>query len=62
MSEEMNFYFEELLTSRHTYIKWEGIWYACEVQDSTYQTEFERNNKNIKKQITVRLALDAPVN
>jgi hypothetical protein len=62
MSEEMNFYFEELLTSRHTYIKWEGIWYACQVDDGTYQTEFERNNKNIKKQIRVRLSLDAPVN
>lgn len=62
MTEEMNLYFEELLTSRHTYVKWENVWYACVVNDGTYQNEFERNNKLIKKNITVRFAIDSPVN
>jgi hypothetical protein len=44
MTEEMNLYFEELLTSRYTYVKWEGVWYACVVEDGQYQNEFERNN------------------
>lgn len=62
MTEEMNLYFEELLTSRYTYVKWEGVWYACVVNDGAYQNEFERNNKLIKKNITVRFAIDSPVN
>ena len=62
MGEDMNLYFEELLTSRHTYVKWEGVWYACIVEDGTYQNEFERNNKLIKKNVTVRFAIDSPVN
>jgi hypothetical protein len=62
MTEEMNLYFEELLTSRITYVKWEGLWYSCIVEDGTYQNEFERNNTLIKKNITVRFSIDSPVN
>jgi hypothetical protein len=62
MTEEMNLYFEELLTSRYTYVKWEGVWYACVVEDGQYQNEFEINNTLIKKNITVRFAIDSPVN
>lgn len=62
MGEQMSFYFEELLTSRHTYVLWEGLWYSCTVQDTTFENEFERNNKLINKSIEVKLDYQNPIN
>jgi hypothetical protein len=62
MSETMNDYYQELVTSRYTLIKYEGIWYSCTVQDTTVEVETNVNNKNIKKSLTVTLDLSAPIN
>lgn len=62
MGEAMNLYFEELMTSRRTYILIDGDWYSCTVQDTTFENEFERNNKMINKQITVKFDLNNPIN
>lgn len=62
MGEQMNMYFEELMTSRNTYVKWEGLWYACIVTDTTFENEFERNNKMINKSIKVKFAVNDPIN
>lgn len=62
MGEAMNLYFEELMTSRRTYILIDGDWYSCTVQDTSFENEFERNNKMINKQITVKFDLNNPIN
>lgn len=62
MGEAMNLYYEEMMTSRNTYIKWKGIWYACIVTDTTFENEFERNNKMIKKTVNVKFAVNNPIN
>lgn len=62
MSEAMNLYFEELVSSRNTYINWRGVWYACVVTDTSVENEFERNNKLINKSIRVNLSLNNPIN
>lgn len=62
MGEAMNLYYEEMMTSRNTYIKWKGIWYACIVTDTTFENEFERNNKMINKTVNVKFAVNNPIN
>lgn len=62
MGEVSNMYFEELMTSRHTYVLWEGVWYACIVNDTSFENEFERNNKMINKSISARFAVNNPIN
>lgn len=62
MGEQMNMYFQELMTSRNTYILWEGMWYSCIVNDTSFENEYERNNKMINKSISVRFAVNNPIN
>lgn len=62
MSESMNDYYEELFTSRYTYVKFEGIWYACTVQDTTLEIDKHLNNKFIKKTLRVKFDLTSPIN
>lgn len=62
MGEAMNQYFQELMTSRNTYVLWEGLWYSCIVNDTTFENEFERNNKLINKSVSVRFAVNDPIN
>lgn len=62
MGEQMSFYFEELLTSRHTYVLWEGLWYSCTVQNTTFENEFERNNKLINRSVEVKFDYQNPIN
>jgi hypothetical protein len=62
MGEASNMYYQELMTSRNTYILWQGVWYACVIQDTSFQNEYERNNKLIKKTATVKFAINDPIN
>lgn len=62
MTEDMNMYFEELMTSRNTYVLYKGLWYACVVTDTSFQNEYTRNNKLIKKTVNVKFAHNNPVN
>jgi hypothetical protein len=62
MNEDMNVYYEQLFTSRHTYIKYDGIWYACTAKDTSLNNEYELNNKNIKKNLSVTFDLVSPIN
>jgi hypothetical protein len=62
MSEQMAQYFEELITSPVTYIKIDGDYYACLVQDNSFEV-FKQKNKNlIKQKITVKLANNNAIN
>lgn len=62
MSEDMNIYYEELFTSRYTYVKYDGVWYACTVIDNSLNNESHVNNKHIKKNLTVTFDLVSPIN
>jgi hypothetical protein len=56
MTLQMNQYFEELLTSVETYIKIDGIYQACIIKETSFETVRQRGRKLIRKTITVELA------
>ena len=56
MTLEMNQYFEELLTSPETYIKIDGVYQACIVKESSFETVRQRGKKLIRKTIKIELA------
>jgi hypothetical protein len=62
MSEAMAIYFEELITSPQTYLKVNGQYFACLVQDNSFEV-FKQKNKNlIKQKLTVKLANQNAIN
>ena len=62
MSERMGQYFEELITSPVTYIKYDGNYYACLVQDNSFEVFRQKNKNLIKQKITVKLANNNAIN
>lgn len=54
--------FEILLTSPVTYIKIDGDYYSCIVQDTKTEREKQRNKNLIKKTITVKLSNNEIIN
>ena len=62
MSDAMNLYFEELLTSPYTYIRYEGEFYSCKVETSGDETERGRNRRLLKRQISVVFDINTPIN
>jgi len=64
MSDSMSLYFEELLTSPEVYVQFDGSndWYRCIIEDSSFETVRQKNRKLIRKTVTIRLAIDSPVN
>jgi hypothetical protein len=62
MSEEMAVYFQELITSPVVYF-WDGTQYfACVVQETSFEVEKQRNKNLIKKTVNVKLANQDKVN
>lgn len=53
MNEATNIYFEQLMTSRYTFMKLGTKWYDVTVKDSTITTDSERFTKLIRKTIQV---------
>lgn len=53
MDESMNIYYEELFTSRYTFVKYEGVWYSCTVRDTSLNNERSRNTKLIRKSLII---------
>ncbi len=63
MTEEMALYFEQLLTSPYTWIQnGDGNYSSCVILDSTFETEFQRNKRLIRKTITVQMANNDSIN
>lgn len=62
MSERMGQYFEELITSPVTYIKYDGNYYACLVQDNSFEVFRQKNKNLIKQKITVKFANNNSIN
>jgi hypothetical protein len=62
MTEAENQYFEELVSSPQTWIKIDGSYFSCIVQDKSYEVVRQRNKKLIKKSIKVSLSVQDRVN
>jgi hypothetical protein len=62
LTDDMNRYFEEILTSPYTYIRWEDVWYACKVKDGSSETERARNKRLLKRNIDVDFDINNPIN
>jgi hypothetical protein len=63
MIDEMSVYFEELLSSPKTFVRWtDGNWYACQIDNGSFQTERSKNQRLIKKKVNIKFAIDNPVN
>lgn len=64
MSDEMSVYFQELITSPQTYVKFDGStnFLACTITDTSYVVERAKNKKLIRKTINIRLANNDNIN
>jgi hypothetical protein len=62
MTDEMSVYFQEFMISPYTWIKIEGNYYSCVVQDKDLEITRQKNQTLIKKTITVRLSNDDIIN
>jgi uncharacterized protein YfiM (DUF2279 family) len=55
MSVAMSVYFEQLMTSRETFIKIDSSWLPCEIITSEYDVDNDKNKHQVIKNITVKL-------
>lgn len=62
LTDDMNLYFEELLTSPYTYIRLETGWYSCKVSSGSFETERTRNKRLVKRSIEVSFDMNTPIN
>jgi hypothetical protein len=62
MTDAESVYFDELLTSGYTYLKVKGDYFACQVQETSYETQRAINKPLIRKSVTVRYAVQNPIN
>jgi hypothetical protein len=62
MSEEMNVYFEQLLTSPITFVRFGDDYISCQVTDSSFEVNRIRNKNLIRKTITIKLANQNTIN
>jgi hypothetical protein len=64
MSDEMSVYFQELITSPQTYVKFDGSnnYLSCTITDTSYVVERAKNKKLIRKTINIRLANNDNIN
>lgn len=62
MSEEMNVYFEQLLTSPITFVRFGDDYISCQVTDASFEVNRRRNKNLIRKTITIKLANQNTIN
>jgi hypothetical protein len=63
MSEEMNVYFEELVTSPVTYLKdTDGLYYAVLITDTSFEVSRQKNKNLFKKNLSIKYANDNIIN
>jgi hypothetical protein len=64
MSDEMSVYFQELISSPQTYVKFDGSanYISCTITDTSYVVERAKNKKLIRKTINIRLANNDNIN
>jgi uncharacterized delta-60 repeat protein len=62
MSEENSLYFEQLLTSPFTWLKIDGIYYSCIIEEKEFEVETQRNKVLIRKIVNVTLGNTNTIN
>ena len=62
MDDAQSVYFEELLSSPYTYLKVDGDYYSVTVQESSFETQRQKNKNLIRKTVTVTFDINEPVN
>lgn len=62
MTDSESVYFDELLTSGYVYLKVGSDYFACQVQETGYETQRAVNKPLIRKSVTVRYAVQNPIN
>jgi hypothetical protein len=62
MSDAESVYFEELMTSGDTFLKIGSNYFACTITDTSFPIERQKNKNLIRKTITVKLAVQTPIN
>jgi len=62
MTEENSLYFEQLLTSPFTWLKIDGIYYSCIIEEKDFEVETQRNKVLIRKIINVTLGNTNTIN
>src|SRR5690606_1308510 len=62
LTDDENYYFEELLSSPYTLILWEGDWYSIKVSEGEYETSRKRNKTLNKRTISIKFDLNTPIN
>ena len=59
---EMDNYFQELMTSPETYIKINNVYYACVINETTFEVARQKNKNLIKRSISVTLSNQDSIN
>ena len=59
---EMDQYFQELMTSPETYIKINGVYYACVINETTFEVARQKNKNLIKRSVSVTLSNQDAIN
>ena len=62
MSEEMNVYFEQLVTSPITFVRFGDEYISCVITDTSFEVNRKRNKNLIRKTITIKLANQNTIN
>lgn len=62
MTESEAQYFDELVSSPVTFIKWNGEYQGCVITDSSYETTYQRNKTLMRKTITIAFANNDTIN
>jgi hypothetical protein len=59
---EMDNYFQELMTSPETYIKINNVYYACVINETTFEVARQKNKNLIKRSVSVTLSNQDSIN
>ena len=59
---EMDQYFQELMTSPETYIKINNVYYACVINETTFEVARQKNKNLIKRSVSVTLSNQDSIN
>lgn len=62
MTDEMSVYFEQLLSSPYTWVKIDGKYYACTINDSDFEIVRQKNKNLIRKTVTITMANNNTIN
>lgn len=62
MNDEMSVLFEELLTSPQTYVKIDMVYYACTIDENSFEVKRIKNKSLIRQSVTITLSNQNVIN